>query len=179
MKRIKLIIAIAALGLFCAAILIFYGNTFTQQHTQQLQEKQNVKNQTATYSCPMHAEVTSDKPGKCSKCGMNLVLREEKNEASYRQQEPAGPSPKDKIEQVRSLLTEAKKELAQDGKYSCCINTPCNICAFEHQSCDCYKDLKAKKAVCNECFAGWQRGDGADKEIKASHVKTSYKKHSH
>lgn len=26
-----------------------------------------------TYTCPMHPEVTSDKAGKCSKCGMNLV----------------------------------------------------------------------------------------------------------
>jgi len=25
-----------------------------------------------TYQCPMHPEVTSDKPGKCPKCGMNL-----------------------------------------------------------------------------------------------------------
>lgn len=24
------------------------------------------------YVCPMHADVTSDKPGKCSKCGMAL-----------------------------------------------------------------------------------------------------------
>ena len=27
------------------------------------------------YSCPMHPEVTSDKPGKCSKCGMDLVKK--------------------------------------------------------------------------------------------------------
>ena len=26
-----------------------------------------------TYSCPMHPEVTSDSPGKCNKCGMNLT----------------------------------------------------------------------------------------------------------
>lgn len=26
----------------------------------------------AMYQCPMHPEVTSDKPGTCSKCGMNL-----------------------------------------------------------------------------------------------------------
>lgn len=28
------------------------------------------------YVCPMHPEVTSSKPGKCPKCGMNLKLRE-------------------------------------------------------------------------------------------------------
>ena len=28
--------------------------------------------ETTTYTCPMHPEVTSDKPGKCPKCGMNL-----------------------------------------------------------------------------------------------------------
>jgi len=25
-----------------------------------------------TYKCPMHPNVTSDKPGKCPECGMNL-----------------------------------------------------------------------------------------------------------
>lgn len=29
----------------------------------------------AAYSCPMHPEVTSAKPGKCSKCGMALVKK--------------------------------------------------------------------------------------------------------
>lgn len=27
----------------------------------------------ATYTCPMHPEVTSSQPGKCPKCGMRLV----------------------------------------------------------------------------------------------------------
>lgn len=26
-----------------------------------------------TYTCPMHPEVKSDKPGQCPKCGMDLV----------------------------------------------------------------------------------------------------------
>ena len=29
------------------------------------------------YTCSMHPEVTSDKPGKCPKCGMNLQLKQE------------------------------------------------------------------------------------------------------
>jgi hypothetical protein len=29
----------------------------------------------AKYTCPMHPEVISDKPGKCPKCGMTLVLK--------------------------------------------------------------------------------------------------------
>ena len=33
-----------------------------------------------TYTCPMHPEVKSDKPGKCSKCGMDLVLEENKKD---------------------------------------------------------------------------------------------------
>lgn len=29
----------------------------------------------AQYSCPMHPDMTSDKPGKCSKCGMELIKK--------------------------------------------------------------------------------------------------------
>ena len=34
-------------------------------------------NPKATYTCPMHPEVISDKPGKCPKCGMELVEKED------------------------------------------------------------------------------------------------------
>lgn len=27
------------------------------------------------YTCPMHPEITSDKPGKCPKCGMELIQK--------------------------------------------------------------------------------------------------------
>ncbi len=29
-----------------------------------------------TYSCSMHPEVKSDKPGKCPKCGMELTQKD-------------------------------------------------------------------------------------------------------
>lgn len=32
-------------------------------------------NMATTYTCPMHPEVTSDKAGKCSKCGMDMVVK--------------------------------------------------------------------------------------------------------
>ena len=36
-------------------------------------KKNSKHNMAITYSCPMHPEVTSDKTGKCPKCGMDLV----------------------------------------------------------------------------------------------------------
>ena len=39
-------------------------------------EKKNVKHVAAvTYVCPMHPEEISNKPGKCTKCGMDLVKK--------------------------------------------------------------------------------------------------------
>ena len=37
--------------------------------------KKKNKNAAIVYTCPMHPEVTSDKAGKCSKCGMDLVKK--------------------------------------------------------------------------------------------------------
>lgn len=30
------------------------------------------------YTCPMHPEVTSNEPGSCPKCGMDLEKKEDK-----------------------------------------------------------------------------------------------------
>jgi hypothetical protein len=32
----------------------------------------------AIYICPLHTDIRSDRPGKCSKCGVRLEQREEK-----------------------------------------------------------------------------------------------------
>lgn len=36
---------------------------------------QTVQPAAAVYYCPMDPEIVSDKPGKCSKCGMDLIVK--------------------------------------------------------------------------------------------------------
>ena len=62
MKAIKM--------LMMAALTIFSVAVFAQDSTKQ---KSKMKMEQMQYSCPMHPEVTSKKPGKCSKCGMDLT----------------------------------------------------------------------------------------------------------
>lgn len=40
-------------------------------------------NKSASYTCPMHSEVTSDKAGKCPKCGMNLVAKKAEAKTTF------------------------------------------------------------------------------------------------
>lgn len=44
--------------------------------TQMKQGENNKASLPATYTCPMHPEVHSDKPGNCPKCGMKLSKEE-------------------------------------------------------------------------------------------------------
>ncbi|HSZ73015.1 MAG TPA: heavy metal-binding domain-containing protein [Cytophagaceae bacterium] len=38
--------------------------------------KEKISETTVFYSCPMHPEVVTNAPGKCPKCGMDLVKKE-------------------------------------------------------------------------------------------------------
>jgi Heavy metal binding domain len=51
------------------------GKMCTDKMKHMSKTKTTKKMATMEYSCPMHHEVTSDKPGKCSKCGMDLVKK--------------------------------------------------------------------------------------------------------
>lgn len=50
------------------------GNT--NQNTGNTTEEAEMAEK-GSYTCTMHPEVVSDKPGKCPKCGMELVMRED------------------------------------------------------------------------------------------------------
>ena len=55
-------------------------------------EQNNVVDETM-YICPMHAEVRSDKPGRCPKCGMNLVLKNEVDVSAHAHGEESSYKP--------------------------------------------------------------------------------------
>ncbi|MDR6844111.1 heavy metal-binding domain-containing protein [Flavobacterium granuli] len=50
------------------------GSAVSAQTTATAPKKEVQK---TTYSCPMHPKEISDKKGKCSKCGMDLVVNKE------------------------------------------------------------------------------------------------------
>jgi len=50
-----------------AALALLSASVFAQQASKSKQKASKV-----LYSCPMHLEETSKKPGTCSKCGMDL-----------------------------------------------------------------------------------------------------------
>jgi hypothetical protein len=88
-------------------------------------------------------------------------------------------TPEQKLEAVRADIQTLKVELAQAGKYSCCIQDGCNMCLLHEASCPCQKELESGRHVCMECYAGWQQGKGAIEGIKSEAVTTSFVKHEH
>jgi len=71
MKNKIMYIAILITGLTFVSMGISHIYGQTTQNTTTM--KQSMK-----YTCPQHPEVVSDKPGKCSKCGMELVAMNDK-----------------------------------------------------------------------------------------------------
>lgn len=56
--------------------LILAAHTFSFAQTETSKKEAKTK---TIYTCSMHAEIVSDKEGKCPKCGMKLVKAKQKN----------------------------------------------------------------------------------------------------
>ncbi len=67
----KNLIATAALG----AALLFSVTIQTAQAQTKIKSESSKTTTKVQYTCKMHPEVISDKPGKCPKCGMALVKK--------------------------------------------------------------------------------------------------------
>jgi hypothetical protein len=56
-----------------AILLTVNTGTFAQTKPDSTKHHKTNSSKTAKYTCTMHPEIIMDKPGKCPKCGMNLV----------------------------------------------------------------------------------------------------------
>jgi Cu(I)/Ag(I) efflux system membrane fusion protein len=62
-------------NLLIIGFVLLSGLMFNSCGNSSSKEKQTTTKEVAKvqYTCPMHSEVVSDKPGNCPKCGMALV----------------------------------------------------------------------------------------------------------
>ncbi|MFM7322448.1 MAG: hypothetical protein ACKO5K_13110, partial [Armatimonadota bacterium] len=61
-------------------------------------------------------------------------------------------------------IVAARKALAAEGRFACCVAGGCTECAFE-RGCGCGASLFAKEGVCKECVAGIRAGGGRYSDI--------------
>ena len=60
------------LALIISSTIAFAQSKTKSDTVQSTSTKTEVQKNSVYYTCPMHPEVRSDKPGKCPKCGMDL-----------------------------------------------------------------------------------------------------------
>lgn len=88
------------------------------------------------------------------------------------QQQVARPQrPENALDTIRAQLKDAKRSLAREGKYACCISPPCDFCALSVDKCPCNENLSKGDPVCHECKGGWQAGYGIVEGVNPADVK--------
>src|SRR4030095_15157902 len=83
----KFKISILTVALACFVPFVSSASVLRAQSAPKAQRK------VASYSCPMHPEVTSGKRGRCPKCGMTLRPVTEPVAATVAAPEPSSPPP--------------------------------------------------------------------------------------
>ena len=54
------------------------------------------------------------------------------------------------------------RELEAAGRYDCCIQKPCKLCAIRAGGCRCGDAARDGEPVCEECAHMWLKGQGAE-----------------
>lgn len=72
---------------------------------------------------------------------------------------------------LKEEVQAARKKAWEEGKYSCCLNTPCDQCIINMGGCPCGENLLNGNPVCHECKGGWDAGDGKFEDINPEDVK--------
>jgi len=106
-------------------------------------------------------------PGPVSQ--INAADADAQTMASF-QKQPTGQ----KQATLFAALELYKTELAQDGKYDCCVKPGCNECVIRTGECHCRIGVEKGGPCCGECTAAWIEGRGnvagVDREKVLSHL---------
>lgn len=79
MNARKIFLLVLILGFAALAVILIYRNYVHQDGHEHSQVQKSL------YYCPMHPDYTSDKPGSCPICGMDLVKQETAEKTSDKQ----------------------------------------------------------------------------------------------
>lgn len=73
----------------------------------------------------------------------------------------------DQLATVRGEVAEVKRNLAEEGRYNCCIEPSCNECLLRDGECHCRQIVEKEGPCCGECTEGWIEGRGAVEGLNA------------
>ena len=73
---------------------------------------------------------------------------------------------------IRAQIKELIGDLTAAGRYDCCVEAPCNLCATRAGGCRCGEGLRNGEPVCEECAMMWRRGNGAEPGVAPESVRS-------
>jgi len=53
-----------------------------------------------------------------------------------------------------------REQLANEGRYDCCVKPGCTACIADRNECTCQMDIRNKDPICGECLVGYREGRG-------------------
>jgi hypothetical protein len=71
------------------------------------------------------------------------------------------------VARIRGEVEEVKANLAQQGKYSCCVEPPCTECLLKYGECHCREAVRKSGPCCGECTEAWIEGRGTVEGVTA------------
>lgn len=71
------------------------------------------------------------------------------------------------IARLKGEVEAAKASLAQQGRYSCCVDPSCSECLLKYGQCHCRDVIRKNGPGCGECTEGWIAGKGIVEGVNA------------
>ena len=148
-ENMKVGIGLAVVAL--AGCMVFSTVAQTTGATKQRKTQVVARQATDKYVCPMHTDVTSDKPGACTKCGMAMEKRAAMSDAMHAKKHAVGGACEGKT------MAECMKNCQGKAKEECMKN-----CEGKTMK-ECMKNSegKAMEGCAKECAGAGEAGCAA------------------